>query len=100
MLRQETHAELPTVAAAVDRPDQWSPALAVAREGQVEGLPSSGIRPAHGDHLLLGEEADAVFAAHLEVAESRAARAAEREVTRGHRDGHVDPDHGNVHFEL
>src|SRR5450759_3192675 len=65
--------------------------LVVTREYQAQGLAAARPRPTDSDNFLLREEPDAVLAAHLEVTECRAARAAEREVARWHGDRDVDP---------
>src|SRR5664279_3518736 len=54
-------------------------------------------RPAGGDRLQPGVEADALHAVDVGVAEQRLLPPAERVVGHGYRDGDVDPDHPDLH---
>src|SRR4051812_22704909 len=54
------------------------------------------VRPALGDLLVLGPEADAFRPMLVDVAEARALPAAERVVGNRHRDRHVDTDHADI----
>src|SRR4051812_2793484 len=54
------------------------------------------VRPALGDLLVLGPEADAFRPMLVDVAEARALPAAEGVVGDRHRDRHVDTDHADI----
>ena len=54
-------------------------------------------RPARGDRLGLGVEADRIRPVLVEVAEARALPAAEGVIGDRHRDRHVDADHADLH---
>src|SRR3954465_14933673 len=54
------------------------------------------IRPALGDLLVLGPEADALLTMLVDVAEAGALPAAERVIGDGDRDRHVDADHADI----
>src|SRR3954452_19680385 len=69
------------------------------REAEVDGG-RGRVGPAAGDDLGPGEEADAVGAVHVGVAEQAGLPAAEAVVAHGHRDRHVDADHADLHLEL
>src|SRR5439155_14289131 len=53
-------------------------------------------RPARGDRLGLGIEADRIRAVLVEIAEARFFPAAKRVVGDRHRDRHVDADHADI----
>src|SRR5919106_5891794 len=69
------------------------------REAEVD-LARRGIRPAARDRLRPRVEVDPLGPVDVPVAEEGALPAAERVVRHGHGDGHVDPDHPDVHVEL
>src|ERR671910_3801302 len=65
------------------------------RHDEVGARPDTG-RPARGDGLQLGVEADTLGAVHVVVAEQRGLPAAEAVERHGHRDRHVDPNHADL----
>src|SRR5438128_10498944 len=65
------------------------------RDRELRALLHAG-RPARGDGLGLGVEADRIRAVLVEVAETRLLPAAEGVVCNRHRDRHVDADHADV----
>src|SRR4051795_5731915 len=70
-------------------------ALLHRRDRELRSLLHAG-RPARGDGLGLGVEADRVRAMLVEVAESRLFPAAKRVIGDRHRDRHVDADHADI----
>ncbi|OEI69327.1 hypothetical protein Cus16_1169 [Curtobacterium sp. ER1/6] len=76
------------------------PGSAVRGEAEVDATVHGGVEPPRGDRLLPGEEAHAVRAVRLVVAEQRVPPATERVVRDRHRDRDVDADHADLHVPL
>src|SRR4051812_30444469 len=72
------------------------------RGGEVEGRTgdSLDVRPARRHYLRPGVERDTLWPVDVLVAEQGVLPPAERVVGHRHRDGHVDPDHPDVHLAL
>src|SRR5882724_10426648 len=67
------------------------------RDRELRALLDAG-RPARGDGLGLGVEADRIRTMLVEIAEARLLPAAKGVVSDRHRDRHVDADHADIHF--
>src|SRR5664280_955354 len=81
-------------------PPDGPSALVAGGEVQLDRTGGGGSgrrRPAGGDRLQPGVEADALHAVDVGVAEQRLLPPAERVVGHGYRDGDVDPDHPDLH---
>src|SRR3990167_10936643 len=72
------------------------PLLAIAGERELRRLMRGPLRPALGDGLLAGVEADAVRAVGVQVAEQRALPAAEAVVAHPHRQRPADAHHADL----
>src|SRR5690606_8243081 len=89
-----TSVPRPAVPMAV-RAVETMQASAIGGEAQVDGA-RLRLRPAGGDHLGPGVEADPLGAVHRAVAEDRRLPATEAVPRHGDRDGHVDAHHAHV----
>src|SRR5438477_12236340 len=67
------------------------------RDRELRALLDAG-RPARGDRLGLGIEADRIRAMLVEIAEARLLPATKSVVGDRHRDRHVDADHADIHL--
>src|SRR6202453_2005262 len=67
------------------------------RNAELRALLDAG-RPARGDGLGLGIEADRIRSMLVEIAETGTLPTAERVIGDGHRDRHVDADHADLNL--
>src|SRR5205807_874221 len=75
----------------------WATSSIHRRDRELRAFLDAG-RPARGDRLGLGIEADRIRAMLVEIAEAGLLPAAKGVIRDRHRDRHVDADHAHVHL--